>query len=158
MPRFADAKSEYENLWVTMKVRPDRAGTVETIARKLVAHKAQYQAVERATRVPWYVITALHNRESDVDFDTYLGNGEPPDRETTIVPVGRGPFGSWEHGAIDAIKYDGLNKVTDWTPARICYEIESVNGCGYRKFGTNSGIGGATQTTAAVGKVSDGRY
>ena len=45
MPRFADAKSEYENLWVTMKVRPDRAGTVETIARKLVAHKAQYQAV-----------------------------------------------------------------------------------------------------------------
>src|SRR3979490_2916201 len=81
MPTFADLKSEYENLWVTMKVRPERAGTVDAIARKLGAHHAQYQAVEGATRVPWFVIAARHNRGSVADFDTYLGNGEPLDRE-----------------------------------------------------------------------------
>ena len=132
MPAFTDLKSEYENLWATMKVRPERAGVVDAIARKLIGHKAQYQAVEKATRVPWFVIAALHNRESDADFDTYLGNGEPLDRVTHLVPRGRGPFDSWEEGAIDALRVDGLDQVREWTPARACYEIEKFNGFGYR--------------------------
>ena len=82
--------------------------------------------------MPWFVIAALHNRESDADFDTYLGNGEPLDRVTRLVPVGRGPFSSWEAGAIDALRYDGLDEVKEWTPARACYEIETFNGFGYR--------------------------
>lgn len=137
MPTFADLKSEYENLWAKMKIRPERAAVVDGIARKLARHKARYQAVERATGVPWFVIAALHNRESDADFDTYLGNGEPLDRMTRLVPKGRGPFGTWEQGAIDALRIDGLDKFAasggaEWTPARACYEIEKFNGFGYR--------------------------
>src|SRR5262249_44802043 len=132
MTSFADLKSEYENLWATMKIRPERAAMVDAIARKLIGRKARYQAVEDETGVPWFVIAAVHNRESDADFDTYLGNGEPLDRETRLVPKGRGPFESWEEGAVDALELDHLDEVEDWTPARACYEIEKFNGFGYR--------------------------
>jgi lysozyme family protein len=136
MPSFADLKSEYENLWAGMTIRPERAEAVTRIARKLIASRARYAAVAAKTRVPWFVIAALHNRESDADFSTYLGNGEPLNRVTRIVPKGRGPFGSWEAGAIDALALDGLDQVAvvvaDWTPARACYEIEKFNGFGYR--------------------------
>ena len=80
----------------------------------------------------WFVIAALHNRESDADFRTYLGNGEPLNRTTRLVPAGRGPFATWEAGAIDALRHDGLDRVTTWSPERACYEIEKFNGFGYR--------------------------
>jgi len=140
MPIFADLKSEYENLWVTMKVRPERAGTVDAIARKLLAHKAQYQAVEGATRVPWFVIAAWHNRESDADFNTQLAQGDPLDRVSVNEPSGRGPFDTWEESAIDAlVTLKHLDRVAaggggEWPPARICYETERYNGFGYRNY------------------------
>src|SRR5262245_20010193 len=132
MPDFAELKTEYEDLWASMAIRSDKADVVSRIARKLIAHKARYQAVEAKTGVPWFVIAALHNRESDADFDTYLGNGEPLDRRTRLVPTGRGPFPDWEAGAIDALHLDGLDQVKEWTPARACFEIEKFNGFGYR--------------------------
>src|SRR5262245_42001636 len=74
----------------------DKRELVTHIGRKLIRNKAQYQAVEARTGVPWFVIAALHNRESDADFSTYLGNGEPLNRKTTLVPKGRGPFENWQ--------------------------------------------------------------
>ena len=73
---FAELKSDYERLFATMTVRLERTGTVDRIARKLLGHKAQYQTVSAKTGVLWFVIAALHNRESDADFATYFGNGE----------------------------------------------------------------------------------
>jgi lysozyme family protein len=135
---FAELKPDYERLWATMAVRPERADIVDRIARELLRHKAQYLTVEAKTRVPWFVIAALHNRESDADFTTYLGNGEPLNRVTHLVPKGRGPFGSWEVGAIDALAIDGLDQVREWTPARACFEVEKFNGFGYRRRGIPS--------------------
>jgi uncharacterized protein (TIGR02594 family) len=136
MPSFADIESDYESLWAGMTIRRERAEAVTLVARKLIANKARYQAVAAKTRVPWFVIAALHNRESNADFSTYLGNGEPLNRVTRIVPKGRGPFTSWEAGAIDALALDGLDQVAvavaAWTPQRACYEIEKFNGFGYR--------------------------
>lgn len=130
---FADLKSEYDNLWATMKVRPERAGTVDVIARNLIAHKARYQDVERSTGVPWFVIAAWHNRESDADFDTQIAQGDPLDSVSVNDPSGRGPFDTWEDGAHDAlVTLKHLDQVRDWAPARICYETERYNGFGYR--------------------------
>lgn len=137
-PAFDAIKSSYSKLWSTMSADPARAAAVTQIAIRLLAHKSQYQAVASKTGVPWFVIAALHNRESGADFKTYLGNGEPLNRVTRLVPKGRGPFPSWDAGAIDALKIDGLNKVTDWSPERICYECEKFNGFGYRNHGINS--------------------
>src|SRR5215510_3215489 len=120
---YLELKSDFARLWDSMDVRPDKRELVTRIARKLLRHKAQYQTVEAKTGVPWFVIAALHNRESDADFTTYLGNGESLNRVTRLVPKGRGPFASWEAGAIDALALDGLDHVKEWTPARACYEV-----------------------------------
>lgn len=153
-----------------MTVRLERTGAVDRIARKLLRHKGQYLLVYGKTGVPWYVIAALHNRESDADFTTYLGNGESLNRVTHLVPKGRGPFASWESGAIDALALDGLDQVKEWTvaappsasegparqfnAARACFEIEKFNGFGYRKRGILSPISGHSRTTTAAASTS----
>jgi peptidoglycan hydrolase-like protein with peptidoglycan-binding domain len=101
----------------------------------------------------------LHQRESDADFRTYLGNGEPLNRKTRIVPAGRGPFPTWEAGAIDALEYDGLHKVSEWTPERACYEIEKFNGFGYRNKNVKSPYLWSFSNIYSSGKyVSDGNF
>ena len=137
-PRFEDLRSDYANLWQRMEVQPDKVQAVNAIANRLLGSKSVYQKVSQTTGVPWFVIAALHNRESDADFDTYLGNGEPLNHVTRLVPKGRGPFPTWEAGAIDALDLDRLNQVTDWSPERASYEIEKFNGFGYRAKGVNS--------------------
>jgi lysozyme family protein len=130
--------TEYLARWKTMQIEPECASEVQRIARKLIGFIARYHTVEAKTGVPWYVIAVLHERESGCDFDTYLGNGNPLHRKTTDVPRGRGPFSSWEAGAIDALHYDGLDQVKTWPIERIAYECERYNGFGYRSHGVPS--------------------
>src|SRR5262245_34538028 len=159
MPDFSELKSEYATLWASMGIRADKRDAVGRIAKKLIEHKPQYSAVAKQTGVPWFVIAALHNRESDANFRTYLGNGEPLDRVTRLVPKGRGPFETWEEGAIDALSLDGLDRVKEWTPARACFEIEKFNGFGYRNRGINSPYLWSFSNHYARGKyVADGRF
>src|SRR5215510_5796407 len=156
---YSELKSDFARLWDSMDVRPDKRELVTRIARKLIRHKAQYQTVEARTGVSWLVIAALHNRESDADFATYLGNGEPLDRRTTLVPKGRGPFDSWEAGAVDALALDGLDQVKAWLPERACFEIEKFNGFGYRKRGVRSPYLWSFSNHYARGKyVADGHF
>lgn len=138
MPTFTELKSEYTFLWKNMVIKPEKLAAVTAIANKLIAHKGRYLPVAAKTGAPWHVIAALHERESDADFDTYLGNGELLTRKTKLVPKGRGPFASWEAGAIDALHLDGLDQITDWSPERACFELEVFNGFGYRGKGINS--------------------
>jgi lysozyme family protein/peptidoglycan hydrolase-like protein with peptidoglycan-binding domain len=137
-PSFESLEAEYADLWRRMQVRPERAADVDRLARTLLGLKPRYEEVSRTTGVPWAVIAVLHRRESDGDFRTYLGNGEPLNRRTRIEPIGRGPFPTWEVGAVDALQHDGLDKVREWTPERACYEIEKFNGFGYRNKNVNS--------------------
>jgi lysozyme family protein len=159
MVDYAELKSEYAQLWASMEIRSDKRELVMRIARKLMRHKAQYLAVEARTGVPWFVVAALHNRESDADFAAYLGNGEPLDRKTALVPKGRGPFDSWEAGAVDALALDGLDRVKTWSPERACFDIEKFNGFGYRKRGVRSPYLWSFSNHYARGKyVADGRF
>jgi lysozyme family protein len=105
--------------------------TFRELGEHAIANKSRYQGVERDTGVPWMMIAAIHRRESDCDFDTYLGNGEPLDEVTTLVPAGRGPFDSWEEGAVDALTYDGLTEVPDWRLEKMLFYLEKYNGLGY---------------------------
>jgi lysozyme family protein len=156
---FSELKSEYATLWDSMEINADKRELVTRIARNLISHKAQYQTVEARTGVPWFVIAALHNRESDADFSTYLGNGEPLNRKTILVPKGRGPFEDWETGAVDALALDGLDQVNVWTPERACFEIEKFNGFGYRKRGINSPYLWSFSNHYQRGKyIADGRF
>lgn len=159
MPDHSELKSDYATLWASMEIRADKKEVVTRIARKLLRHKARYLAVEAKTGVPWFVVAALHNRESDADFSTYLGNGEPLDRVTRLVPKGRGPFASWEGGAADALALDRLDQVKTWTPERACFEIEKFNGFGYRRRGVPSPYLWSFSNHYVRGKyVADGRF
>lgn len=136
MPTFESLKDEYRQLIATMTLRPDKIGAVNAIAKKIIAARARYEAVEKATDVPWRVIGAIHAMECGLSFKQHLHNGDPLTARTHQVPAGRPVAGkppfTWEESAIDALKYDGLDEVKDWSPERTAYELEGYNGWGYR--------------------------
>lgn len=113
-----------------------------------------------ANPIKWYHVAFLHVMECDLNFNCYLGNGQPLNKKTTIVPIGRGPFSTFELGAIDAIKLDGLDKVQDWSIGNTLYILEGFNGYGYSKFHeTNSPYLFSGSNQYVSGKyVSDGKY
>jgi lysozyme family protein len=92
-------------------------------------------------------------REGNFNFGTYLGNGQSLSRPTTIVPIGRGPFSSFEDGAVDALKQQGLLGISDWSLERIAYCLEGFNGFGYRAKGVNS-----PYLWAGTNRYTSGKY
>ena len=139
---FDGYRPEYAADWQRMVIVPGRQAAVDAIARKLIGNKSRYQTIEAQTGVPWYMVAALHMRESDADFSTHLHNGDPLTGRTYHVPAGRPPTGSppfrWEESAIDALTMHGFNAIQDWPIERVAYECEKYNGWGYRHHGVPS--------------------
>lgn len=129
--------------WDRMVIKPKRVNEFTRLAEYAVANRERYLQIEENTGVPWAMIFCVHKRESDVEdhegnplFTSYLGNGQPLNRRTTIEPIGRGPFPSFEEGAIDALEYDHLNKVVEqgadaWRLEKQLYYMRLLNGFGY---------------------------
>lgn len=105
--KFQEYKAGYETNWQNMQIRPGSAGQAKQQAARLLKNKGIYQQIEAITHVPYYFIGLCHDRESNFDLNTYLGNGQALDRVTTIVPKGRGPFlgpNAFVDGAVDALR------------------------------------------------------
>lgn len=150
-----------------MRINSERVAEFETDARRIIAHKEQYQEIETATiagprAVPWWLIAIIHLREASLDFKAYLGNGQPLDEETTEVPAGRGPFtgpDAFLNGAIDALRIDGLTSVLDWRLEKALYYQELFNGAGYSMRGLPSPyIWGGTNIQKRGKYTSDGVF
>lgn len=113
-----------------------------SVARSLVAPgaKAQYQLVEQKTGVPWYFIAVVHEREASQDWTGSLAQGDPWNKVSVHVPVGRGPFRSWAAAAVDALTncspYAARNK--DWSVGSLLTRLEEYNGLGYAARGLPS--------------------
>lgn len=137
---FEQVKKGYANLWDQAQVKPQFNSIAMQTAKKIIDHEGQLKEVEAATDVPWYVVGCMLYRESNLDFNTYLGNGQSLHRVTTEVPAGRGPFSSFLEGAIDALRLEGLYKLgpATWVLEFILYGIEKLNGFGYFSHGINS--------------------
>lgn len=155
MVSYESLKSGYERNWANLQIRPARLGEANATARKAINGKATYQQVERLTGVPWYFVALCHYRESNFDFDTYLGNGESLKRVTCLVPKGRGPFASFVDGAVDALRIQHFVGTQDWCIARTLYRLECFNGLGYHGKGVNSPYlyGGSTLYGPAEAKA-----
>ena len=138
MVSYESLKSGYEKSWDNLQIRPGRLGEANATARKAIKGKETYQQIERLTGVPWYFVALCHYRESNFDFDTYLGNGESLHRVTSLVPKGRGPFTSFVDGAVDALRIENFVGTQDWSIARTLYRLECFNGLGYHAKGVNS--------------------
>ncbi|QQO33831.1 peptidoglycan-binding protein [Bradyrhizobium diazoefficiens] len=155
MVSYESLKSGYERNWANLQIRPARLGEANATGRKAINGKATYQQVERLTGVPWYFVALCHYRESNFDFDTYLGNGESLKRVTCLVPKGRGPFASFVDGAVDALRIQHFVGTQDWCIARTLYRLECFNGFGYHAKGVNSPYlyGGSTLYGPAEAKA-----
>lgn len=138
---FSDLKAEYSDLWASMAIRQSRLPEVDSIVQRIVGHKERYRTVEESTKVPWFVIAIIHNLEAGGDFTRHLHNGDPLTGRTVHVPAGRPPQGNppftWEESASDAMGYDGLTQVTDWSIEHLAYLFEKFNGFGYRLYHPN---------------------
>lgn len=135
-----DLKQANAQRWQNMHIPSDRAGQFARAEARVRAGRSRYEIISAKTGIPWEVIGVIHYRESNCDFDTYLGNGQALNRKTTIVPKGRGPFATWEDGAMDALMTAppkaGLNK--DWSIGGTLAKLEEYNGLGYATRGLPS--------------------
>lgn len=143
-----------------MAILPSRRAGLEAAAKTIAKNKARYEVVEKLTggKVPWWAIGLLHMRESSCDFSTFLGNGEPLNRVTTMKPKGLGPWtgsDAWERGAVVALKIDGLDKVDTWNIPTALFFFEKFNGQGYFKEGINSPYNWSGSNLYTSGKFTE---
>jgi lysozyme family protein len=153
MPSFESLQASYRTLWNGMIVSADKSQAAMLAANRVIQGRDRYKAVEKRTSVPWFFIGLCHMREGNFNFGTYLGNGQSISRPTTIVPIGRGPFTSFEDGAVDALKQQGLIGVSDWSLERIAFCLEGFNGFGYRSKGVNT-----PYLWAGTNRYTSGKY
>jgi lysozyme family protein len=117
-----------------------RSSEFNPVAKRLVAAKARYQAVEAKTGVPWVFIAVAHERESSQNWNGSLAQGDPWNRVSVHVPAGRGPFASWEDAAVDALvncaPRAAQNK--DWSIGGLLTMLEQYNGLAYASAGRPS--------------------
>jgi lysozyme family protein len=118
-------------------------------ARKAVAAKDRYVLIVRRLRemgstMPesaWVFVAAAHYRESNYDFNTHLGQGDPLTRggvavKTVHVPAGRGPFAgihAFEDAAVDALWFCApyAAREQDWSISGMLTRLERYNGLAY---------------------------
>lgn len=131
-------KPEYVRLMATMKFT--RSAEIMAAAKRLITYVPRYEDISKKTHVPVIWLAAVGEREDGpAIFTHYFGNGDPLDRPTTDVPRGRGGFSSFEAGCQDALHYDRIDQVTDWSWPGSLYEGEAWNGFGPRAHGKHTG-------------------
>jgi lysozyme family protein len=133
----------------------------DSAARRLVAAKSHYQMVERVTRVPWFVVAVIHEREASQSWSGSLAQGDPWNKVSVHVPAGRGPFESWEDAAVDALVNCAPHAARwkDWSAGGAMTLLEQYNGLGYARMGRPSPYVWAGTDQYVSGKyVRDGEY
>ena len=156
--------SYYKALWDTMRELPDWQARIFAAARRVVDGWKRFELVAEILGLPWQLIGLIAEMESACNWESNLHNGESWRRVTKLVPEGRGPFGSWEQAAMDALKdvnkthSDWIDDVPGWSIYELLRFLERYNGGGYMRRGVNSPyLWSGSNHGLDVGKyVSDG--
>ena len=166
--RYADIWPKYAGYWDKMIPNTDRVSEFTVEAGVAVQNKLLYEQISAGTpnQFPWALIATLHRRESDANFNTYLGNGQLLTMRTTLVPAGRGPFtshlpdlGAFVKGGIDAIQEEGWGDILDWRLEKQLYYAMLYNGAGYDMRGIPSPyVWGGTNIQQPGKYVADGVF
>lgn len=161
----ASVGGEYVRRYEALRVRPERVASVDEQIGRILQGRPRYEAMQRDTGVPWYVVAAIHLLESSLRFNAHLHNGNPLTGRTTDVPSGRpeappasGSFPyTWEESARDALgRFAGWR---DWSVAGTLYQLERYNGWGYQRRGVPSPYLYSFSDQYTKGKyASDGNY
>jgi len=167
-------QQKHQQLFDTLEILPQITkgnsiiiSNVPAIIERKVAtmrsNKSRYEEVSHRFVNPglkWWLVALIHEMECTQNFNCYLGNGQPINKKTTIVPAGRGPFATFADGAVDALKLQRADQITDWSLGNVLYFLEGYNGYGYSKYhNINSPYLWSGSNHYASGKyVSDGKY
>jgi lysozyme family protein len=131
-------RKEYNDLFSSCKVTHKHRHSVTTTAERIVKEKDRYDTVGLDVTTPWWVIGIIHALEGNLKFTTHLHNGDPLTARTVHVPAGRPVHGKppfdWETSAVDALRFDGFDRWTDWTLSGALFKFEAFNGFGYRNL------------------------
>jgi lysozyme family protein len=134
-------KVDYDQLWNTCQIRPERRAAAADIADRVAAQRTRYEGAGNPHGVPWYVVGIIHQLEASGDFTKHLHNGDPLTARTVHDPAGRPASGrppfTWEFSAADALVHDGLDTWRDWSISGTLFVFERFNGFGYRKSSIN---------------------
>lgn len=137
MTLTAELAAEYQQLFASCTITPYRLAAVKYLVRRITQQRRRYLLVERASTVPWQVISVIHALEANLRLNRHLHNGDPLHSRTVHVPanrpLGEPPF-TWEASAIDALHYTGLANWQDWSIAGTLFKLEAYNGWGYRRY------------------------
>ena len=147
----------YEDRYASMREIPEWRKRICISECAVLNNERLYRRVAMDAGVPWEFIGLLHLMEAGCNTRRQILNGQHFDAVTTIVPVGRGPWDTWEDSALEALaKLRGM----PGTPGMIAMELERWNGTGYAKRGVDSPyLWSGTNHGLGVGKfISDGKY
>src|SRR5437879_1505560 len=89
--------------WDNCHVYAQRGSLFQKVADRIKANKSIYDEVEKATGVPWWFTGICHYRESNLNLNTQLAQGDSLHNVSVHVPRGCGPFNTFKDGAIDAL-------------------------------------------------------
>lgn len=173
-PLLDDAQLALLKVYQTAKVKPEWRKRVEAERDEIITFRERYEEVQRATGVPWQLVGIIHQLEADGWWSKHLHNGDPLTSRTKQVPRGRpkappanGRGYTWLESAIDAVKYDEMDKIP-WTEykkgsdewiAIALDELERYNGLGYRNRGKPSPYLWSGSTAYIKGKyTADSKY
>jgi lysozyme family protein len=138
MTDLTELKAANAYRWAIAKTTRNFTSVARALAEPQA--KARYQVVEKRTGVPWPVIAVIHEREAGQRWDRQLGQGDPLGEVSRHVPADRGPFKTWEDGAVDALvncaPFASCNK--DWSIGGALTLLEQYNGLGYAARGVPS--------------------
>ena len=153
---------DYDTAWNSVVlVEGDRANQN---AQKIIDNKSRYETISKATNVPWYIIGLIHYRESSLNFDAHLHNGDSLAGPTVHVPAGRPSTTqrryTFEESAIDALSNSPRIQRADWSSVPSTLQsLEGYNGYGYWFRGVSSPyIWSGTNQYSAGKFVKDGVY
>ena len=144
---------------LTENMTDSQKAELENLKKVFKEHESEYKKVEELTGIPAELVCAIHYRESNNNFKTYLHNGDPLGKTTTHVPKGK-YFEDWTSAAVDALtthyKYKEFNKnsLDSWMDF-----AESYNGYGMKKKGLASSYVYTGTTKYTGGRyVADGKF
>lgn len=164
----------YKDLYKKAVIRPSYQSQIDIIVKRVNEGKARYEGVSAilGNGIPWWFIGITHFMEAGhkypKQFGYHLHCGDPLTARTFHVPKGRpkadpiagpGKPYTWEESALDALKYMGYDKVTNWSIENCLVLFEKFNGMGYKKKGVPSPYLWSFTTAYTKGKyVLDGKY
>jgi len=144
-PTFAELKDEYTHLLANAAIVPAWEAEAKRNAKAIVDARPTLEQVEQHTGVPWWFVGVIQCMEAGLTksgalhLDRHLHNGDSLQAKTRNVPAGR-PHGippfTFLQSAIDAIQYDGLDKVdfAEGGVEKACFFLEGYNGWGVRMY------------------------